>query len=118
MTIERPPEPQTKEHAMRKPIFTVLAALTAAVAAPAAAEAPSVTVRFGDLDLATPAGKAALDERIEAAVNKVCSPLKRRELWGTWAAEECRALTLADAMEQLAALTPPANVELAASAAN
>jgi UrcA family protein len=102
---------------MRKPIFTVLAALTAAVAVPAAAE-PSVTVSFGDLDLASPAGKAALDERIEAAVEKVCSPSGRRDLRGWMAVEECKVLTLADAMEKLAALTPQRDVALAASSEN
>jgi UrcA family protein len=118
MTIERRPESHSKEHAMRKPIFTVLAALTAAIAAPAAADELSVTVAFGDLDLSTAAGKAALDERIEAAVEKVCSPTQRRDIRGWMAAEECKVLTLADAMEQLAARTPPTNVALAASAAN
>jgi UrcA family protein len=103
---------------MRKPILSVLAALTVLTAAPAAAKELSVTVSFGDLDLTTRAGKVTLNKRIEAAVDKVCSPLERRDLWGTWAAEECRALTLADAMEQLAAIDPPADVALAASAAN
>ena len=103
---------------MRKPIFTVLAALAATIAAPAAAGEPSVTVAFGDLDLTTPAGKAALDKRIEAAVDKVCSLASRRDLAGWMAAEECKVLSLADAMEQLAALAPQANVALAASAEN
>ena len=102
---------------MRKPIFTVLAALIAAVAAPAtAAGEPTVTVRFGDLDLTTWAGKAELNKRIEDAVDKVCSPLDRAELWGTWAAEECRALSLADAMKQLDARKPVENLALAAAA--
>jgi UrcA family protein len=118
MTTERRPKPLLKEHAMRKPIFTVLAALTAAIAAPAAAEEPSVTVYFGDLDLASPAGKATLDKRIAAAVEKVCSGAERRDIRGWMAAEECKVLTLDDAMEQLAALAPPANVALAASAEN
>lgn len=103
---------------MRKPILTVLAALTALTAAPAAADELSVTVPFGDLDLTTRAGKAALDKRIEDAVDKVCSPTERRDIRGWMAWKECKALTLADAMEQLAALTPPANVALAASDAN
>jgi UrcA family protein len=118
MTIERRPKPKMKEQAMRKPIFTVLAALTATVAAPATAAEPSVIVSFADLDLATPAGKAALDQRIEAAVGKVCSQVGRRDIRGWMAAEECKVLTLADAMEQLAVLDPPANVALAASAEN
>lgn len=103
---------------MPKPIFIVLAALTATVAAPASAAEPSVVVSFADLDLATPAGKAALDERIEAAVDKVCTEVARRDLQDWIATEECKVLSLADAMEQLAALTPPANTALAASSAN
>jgi UrcA family protein len=100
---------------MRKPTLAVLAALTVLTAAPAAAADPTVTVPIGDLDLTTAAGKAALDKRIEDAVDKVCSPLERRELWGTWAAEECRALSLADAMEQLAALETPTKLAAAAT---
>ena len=50
-------------------------ALTAAVlAAPvlAADEAPSVGVRYGDLDLTTAAGQRQLDRRLERAAREVC----------------------------------------------
>lgn len=107
---------------MRKPIFAVLAAPlvlgAASIAAPAAAEELSVVVKYGDLDLASPAGKATLDRRIAAAVEKVCSPAERRDLRGWMAWEECKVLTLADAMEQLAAIAPPARVAIAASTDN
>lgn len=103
---------------MRKSIVTVLAALTASIAVPATAEEVSVTVAFGDLNLASPAGRATLDKRIAAAVNRVCAQAERRDLAGRMAWDECKAATLADAMEQLAAVLPSASVALAASPAN
>lgn len=104
---------------MRKPIFTVLAALTAVLAAPAAAEQQvSVTVPYGDLDLTTPAGVTALEARIAAAVDKVCDRVEPRLFNGYAAWQECKALTLADAMEQLAAVAPTRDLALAASAEN
>jgi len=119
MTIERRPKPQMKEHAMRKSVVTVLAASmllgAASIAAPASAREASVVVSFGDLDLTDPAGKAVLDERIAAAVEEVCAKTEPRLLRGRAAWEECKAKSLADAMDQLAAIAPPANVALAAS---
>ena len=104
---------------MRKSIVTVLAASmllgAASIAAPASAREASVVVSFGDLDLTDPAGKAVLDERIAAAVEEVCAKTEPRLLRGRAAWEECKAKSLADAMEQLAAIAPPANVALAAS---
>lgn len=103
---------------MRKSIVTVLAALAAAIAAPASASEASVIVSVGDLDLNDPAGMAVLDQRIAAAVEEVCAKTEPRLLRGRAAWEECKAKSLADAMEQLAALAPPANVALAASTEN
>ena len=103
---------------MRKSIVTVLAALAASIAAPAAAEGASVTVTYGDLDLADPAGVAALETRIAAAVKEVCNKVEPRLLRGQVAWEECKALSLADAMEQLAAVVPSKSVALVASAEN
>ena len=107
---------------MRKSVVTVLAApmllVAASIAAPAAAGEASVTVAFGDLDLNDPAGVAALETRIAAAVEEVCATVEPRRLRGKAAWEECKVLTLADAMAQLAAIAPPANVALAASTEN
>lgn len=91
---------------MRKSVVTVLAALTASIAVPASAREASVIVTFGDLDLTDPAGRAVLDGRIAAAVEEVCAKTEPRILRGKAAWEECKAKSLADAMEQLAAVVP------------
>ena len=58
--------------------FLISAALlsAAALSAPGLAEpaspAPSITVQYRDLDLGTPAGRATLRSRVNAAVRKVC----------------------------------------------
>ena len=103
---------------MRKSIITVLAALTVSVAAPAAAEEASVTVAFGDLDLTDPAGVATLESRIAAAVEEVCAVVEPRRLRGKVAWESCKAASLADAMKQLSAIKPSAEVALAAAMEN
>lgn len=104
---------------MRKPIFTVLAALTATLAAPAAAgQKDSVVVPYGDLDLSTPAGVTTLEARIAVAVDQVCDRVEPRLLNGYAAWQECKALTLANAMEKVAAITPARDLALAASAEN
>ena len=91
---------------MRKSIITVLTALTASIATPAAAETVSVTVNFEDLDLTSPAGVATLDQRIAAAVEQVCAKAEPRLLWGKMAWEECKAASLADAKRQQSAIVP------------
>ena len=48
------------------------AAAVLAVPALAADEAPSVGVRYGDLDLASASGQRQLDLRLERAVREVC----------------------------------------------
>lgn len=48
------------------------AAAVLAVPAVAADEAPSVGVRYGDLDLTTAAGQRQLDLRLERAAREVC----------------------------------------------
>ncbi len=48
------------------------AALSAAVLAAPAAAAPVVGVKYSDLNLATEAGQAALDARIDRAARDVC----------------------------------------------
>ena len=103
---------------MRKPIFTVLAALTAAIAAPAAA-APSearVVVPFGDLDLTTPAGVTTLEARIAVAVDEVCAKVEPRFFSGEAAWQECKTTSLEDAMAKLAVALGKRNIALAASA--
>ena len=49
-----------------------LAAAVLAVPVAAADEAPSVAVRYGDLDLTSEAGQRQLDLRLERAAREVC----------------------------------------------
>ena len=94
---------------MRKSIVTILAAPLAALAisglgiAPAAAadEEVAVTVGYADLNLTAPAGSAALDRRIDAAVEKVCARPDIRNLKAMTAWEECTAAARLDALDQL-----------------
>lgn len=71
-------------------------ALLALVCAPAiAAETSSIEVRFDDLNLARPAGVAALDRRLSQAARSLCSHLEGRSLPEIRAAGKCRTETLA-----------------------
>ena len=100
--------------------LTVLAAamFSASLAAPAAAREASVKVYFGDLDLGDAAGMAALEERIASAVNQVCAKTEPPRIRGMVAWEQCKAKSLADAMEKMAAIVPSSEVALAASSEN
>ena len=105
---------------MRNSIATVLAAAvlagglaTPALAAPVADQTVSVTVPYGDLDVADPAGADALTQRIDSAAEKVCHRPDIRDLKGMVAFEECKADALAGAMEQLSLTQPYADVEFA-----
>lgn len=105
---------------MRKSIVTCFAALAASVAfaAPAAAEdlaTATVVVPYGDLDRAAPADAAKLDQRIEAAVEEVCTKPDIRNLKSMLAWEECKAGARAGALEQLSVLEPFASIELASA---
>ena len=62
--------------------FTLALALAGTLAAGSTAAMAkqadqSSEVRFGDLDLSTASGKAALDRRIDAAAKKLCGDGKR-----------------------------------------
>jgi len=103
---------------MRKSIVTVLAALSAlGLATPAAAadisDAISVTVTYGDLDIAAPEGAAKLDQRIEGAVKEVCARPDIRDLKAMAAWEECKASAKAGALEQISVLEPYESLALA-----
>lgn len=51
---------------------TILAAMAVATAAVSPAETPSITVSYADLNLASPAGRAALETRVARAARRVC----------------------------------------------
>jgi UrcA family protein len=108
---------QKKEHAMRKSLLTLAAVTLAGLAAApaAAAEEAEVTVPYADLNLATPAGTAALEARIDAAVREVCTKPYLRDLKAMTAWEECKAAAKVGAMEQLSVLEPFASIELASA---
>jgi len=105
---------------MRISIVTVLAALAVSAAVPAAAETAadpiesfSVTVGVGDLDVATPAGAAALDKRVEAAASDACRKPDIRQLKLMEAWEECKSAAKARALEQISILEPYESLALA-----
>lgn len=112
-----------RNYAMRKSVVTVLAAPLAVigafgVAAPAAAtaaqaETTSVAVAYGDLDVSSPAGAAALDKRIEAAASEVCEKPDIRSVRQMAAWEECKATAKAGALEQISVLEPYQSFALA-----
>ena len=70
-----------------------------------AAAIPSVTVRYTDLNLNTPAGVEALYARLRAAAREVCNVGERRPLNETIAAKTCYRQVLAAAVDNLKSLT-------------
>jgi UrcA family protein len=116
MTPERRPKHQMKEIAMRKSIVAVLAALCVsgiAVPAVAAEQEVSVAVSYADLDLAGAAGSAALEQRIDAAVDEVCVKPHMRDLKAMTAWERCKETAKIGAMEQLSVLDSYESLALA-----
>jgi len=93
----------------------VLGALAGLGAAPtlAAEEKVSVIVDYADLDLTAPAGDAALDRRIDAAVEEVCARPDIRNLKAMIAWEECKTSARLGALEQLSIASPYEGLELA-----
>ncbi|MGZ8282087.1 MAG: UrcA family protein [Allosphingosinicella sp.] len=81
--------------------YIPLALIASAIAAaPVAASPTSTAVRYGDLDLNSPAGIAAFDARIARAVRQVCGSPYPRDLQGRRDVERCRAETLASTQAQ------------------
>jgi len=89
-------------------------ALVAALAVQGVASAdPSTTkmaVHYSDLNLASPAGIAALNSRIKNAVDQVCGSADSRQLEEVAAVNECKKAALADAMAQVAMISTPRSV--------
>jgi UrcA family protein len=77
---------------MRRLLFPI--ALLAA--APAFAQPPAVVVRTTGLDLATAAGAATLDRRIDRAIERLCGIAAPTDLAGQAAIADCRAAALND----------------------
>lgn len=77
----------------------LLASLAAAAGASAsAAEAPAVTVRYGDLNLASDAGTQVLLRRLSAAAHRVCGDDRQRDLTRLRHAQACFQNSLSNAV--------------------
>ena len=82
-------------------LLAVSAALSlsgAAFASTAVKELPSVTVKYGDLNLNTKAGIASLHSRIRNAAQLVCSPLNSRVLGLREQYEHCVSDAVSDSV--------------------
>ena len=91
---------------MSKFLFALaaLAAATAAAPAAAAVNAPGTRiVRYADLDLSAPAGRARLEQWIVAAVAAVCGNAASGDLGGAGDVRACRTATLANVVRPAAA---------------
>ena len=84
---------------MSKILFAVAAFAAFSAAAPAAATpnpAGARIVRYADLDLSAPAGRARLEQRIGSAVRALCGNAAPRDLNGVRDVRDCEAATLAN----------------------
>ncbi len=68
------------------------------------AEAADVAVRISAHELAAPAGRAAVESRIDRAAKMVCGGADRRDLGARADEKACIAKAVADARLQVAAL--------------
>ena len=85
-------------------VAAAAAALTVATtsfATPPSSDAPSVTVRYDDLNLTTTAGVNALYHRISTAARAVCPDTYSRDLGVVAAGERCQASAIAHAVSDL-----------------
>ena len=85
--------------------FALIAACVAVSAAgtaqAAAADVPTIKVRYADLNLATEQGSLALYGRIAAAAQQVCAPEDIRDLRAVAAARSCRQQAIAVAVREV-----------------
>jgi UrcA family protein len=81
--------------------FAALAATSISFAAPLSDDAPSVTVRYDDLNLSTSAGVDALYRRISNAARQVCPDARSRDLSVVVASERCQAHAVAQAVREV-----------------
>jgi UrcA family protein len=87
---------------VRSTVLALAAGLAAAVATPAMARADSVTIGYGDLNLASRAGRNVLDQRIDGAARQLCGEVSPLQLKMVALGRSCRAGVLAEARAQLA----------------
>jgi UrcA family protein len=72
-----------------------------AVAATPVSDVPSITVRYGDLDLSTDQGTRILYRRLTGAANLVCPNADNRDLNGATQAAQCRATAISAAVKKI-----------------
>lgn len=94
---------------------TLVSASAMAADIVATAEARTAEVRYGDLDLTSKAGRAALERRVAAAANRVCTSADPRDLMARANAESCRTAALDKAEPQIEAAVNRARVRMAAT---
>jgi len=81
-------------------IVGVVASVASFAAAPGV-DAPSVSVRYDDLNLSTTAGVDALYRRISAAARDVCPDIYSRDTHTVLAAQRCQAAAISKAVSQV-----------------
>lgn len=95
---------------MRRILILAIAASLVPASAGATTEEVTEIVSYKDLDLHDPQDVRALEERIAAAVIKVCGEAVAPTTWAVREVEECRSAASDDAKaqleERLASLTP------------
>ncbi len=79
------------------------ATLTASTVTAFAEESRQLVVRYSDLDLAAPAGRATLDGRVRAAARKVCGSRPRVQLEEIRQVRDCQSHVMAQARNQISA---------------
>ena len=101
----------TPSHALRSLIgLTILGALgTSFAPASRAANVPvlaSATVKYGDLDLSTARGVAALNGRIRLAAEGICSPLEHSDFSSRMHKHACVNQVVADSVARVSRSAP------------
>jgi UrcA family protein len=87
---------------IRQTLFAAFAGIIAIAPAAAAPSAPATyVVRYADLDLASEAGRATLDRRINHAVRMVCGTAGSVALQDRLSVEKCYAAARASAKAQI-----------------
>jgi UrcA family protein len=81
--------------------FTALSAAATSQAAMPGDDTVSVTVRYDDLNLSSPAGVNALYSRISAAARQVCPDSHSRDLGAVLAAHRCQVDAVAKAVSEI-----------------
>jgi len=84
-----------------KKIAILAAAAVALTTVPAAAQ-DSVSIYFGDIDVASAAGTQVLTSRLEASADDLCGRPDKRNLKGNVAFKECKEAVVTSGVEQLA----------------